>query len=78
MKYMILDFHPLVFFYFLSMILLPFGVVFSLWILYEKILHNSVSINYPLLAVFITLAGLQLLLFAMLFDMQDDKDRRST
>ena len=76
MKYMILDFHPLVFFYFLSMILLPFGAVFSLWILYEKILHNPVSTNFPLLAVFITLAGLQLLLFAMLFDMQADKDRR--
>jgi glycosyltransferase involved in cell wall biosynthesis len=75
-KYIILDFHPLVFFYFASMLLLPFGIVFNLWILYQKIYHNPVSPNYPLLAVFITLMGLQLLLFAMLFDMQAGKKRR--
>lgn len=75
-KYMIMDFHPLVFFYFVSMALLPSGILFSLWILYQKIYHNTVSPNFPLLAVFITLIGLQLLLFAMFFDMQVDKSRR--
>ena len=74
-KYMILDFHPLVFFYLTSMILLPFGGLFSLWILYQKIYNNPVSQNYPLLAVFVTLMGLQLLLFAMLFDMQSNNSR---
>lgn len=75
-KYMMMDFHPLVFFYFVGMILLPSGILFSLWILYQKIYHNVVSPNFPLLAVFITLMGLQLLLFAMFFDMQADKSRR--
>lgn len=73
-KYMILDFHPLVFFYLASMMLLPFGGLFSLMILYQKIYHDPVSPNFPLLAVFFILAGLQLLLFAMFFDMQVDKE----
>lgn len=75
-KYMILDFHPLVFFYFASMLLLPFGILFSLWILYQKIYHNTVSPNYPLLAAFTTLMGLLLLLFAMFFDMDVNNNTR--
>jgi glycosyltransferase involved in cell wall biosynthesis len=74
-KYIILNFHPLVFFYCASMIMLPFGVLFSAWILIRTSLNIHVSTNYPLLAVFITLMGVQLLLFAMLFDMQEDRRR---
>lgn len=77
-KYIVLDFHPLVFFYIASMVLLPVGVLFSIWILIEKIYHNPVSQNFPLLAVFITLMGIQFLLFAMLFDMQADSSRSGT
>ncbi len=77
-KYIVLDFHPLVFFYLASMVLLPAGVLFSSWILFQKMYHNPVSQNFPLLAVFITLIGLQFLLFAMLFDMQADKSRSGT
>jgi len=74
-KYMILDFHPLVFFYHASMVLLPAGVLFSLWILTQKWYQIPVSQNFPLLAAFIILMGIQFLLFAMLFDMQADKSR---
>lgn len=74
-KYIILDFHPLVFFYLASMLLVPFGVLFSLWIVIEKWSLIPVSQNFPLLAAFITLMGIQFLLFAMLFDMQADKSR---
>ncbi|VVB85946.1 UDP-N-acetylglucosamine--dolichyl-phosphate N-acetylglucosaminyltransferase [uncultured archaeon] len=77
-KYIVLDFHPLVFFYISSMVLLPAGVLFSLWILIQKLYHNPVSANFPLLAVFIDLMGLQFLMFAMLFDMQADKSRMGT
>ena len=72
-KYILLDFNPLVLFYAASMIMLPFGVLFGVWIVIEKIVHNSVSPNFPLLDVFIILIGLQFLMFAMLFDMQVDK-----
>ena len=74
-KYVVLDFHPLVFFYAASMVLVPAGVLFSLWILIQKLYYIPVSQNFPLLAAFITLMGVQFMLFAMLFDMQADKSR---
>ncbi len=74
MKYMILDFHPLVLFYMASMVLVPIGFLFGLWIFLQKVVfHLPVSTNYPLLDVFISLIGIQLLLFAMFFDMQVNK-----
>jgi glycosyltransferase involved in cell wall biosynthesis len=78
MKYMILDFHPLVLFYFASMILVPLGLIFGLWIALEKLIfHGPVSQNYPLLFVFTFLVGMQLLFFAMIFDMQANKTNYS-
>ena len=74
MRYMVLDFHPLVLFYITSMILIPTGLLFGLWIVLQKIIfHGVVSENYPLLDVFISLIGIQLLFFAMFFDMQANK-----
>ncbi len=71
MKYMVLDFHPLVLFYFASMLLIPLGFLFGSWIVLQKmILHGDVSENYPLLDTFISLVGVQFLFFAMFFDMQ--------
>ena len=40
-KYIILDFHPLVFFYVASMVLVPVGVLFGMWIFYQKWNQNS-------------------------------------
>ncbi|MCM1567413.1 MAG: glycosyltransferase [Dehalobacter sp.] len=74
-KYILLDFNPLVLFYAASMLMVPFGIIFSAYIVIEKILHQPVSQNFPLLAAFITLMGLQFLMFAMLFDMQADKSK---
>jgi glycosyltransferase involved in cell wall biosynthesis len=74
-KYILLDFNPLVLFYAVSMIMVPFGVLFCIWILLQKVLGYPVSQNFPLLAAFITLIGMQFLMFAMLFDMQADKSR---
>lgn len=74
-KYIILDFHPLVLFYIASMILVPAGFIFGLWIVVQKLVfHVPISPNYPLLDVFISLIGMQLLLFAMFFDMQVNKN----
>jgi hypothetical protein len=75
-KYMVLDFHPLVFFYIASMVLVPVGVLFGMWIFHQKWNRIPVSANFPLLDVFILLMGLLFLLFAMLFDMQVDNSRR--
>ncbi|AKB76281.1 hypothetical protein MSLAZ_3020 [Methanosarcina lacustris Z-7289] len=75
-KYTLLSFHPLVFFYIASMALLPLGLIFDFWILAQKLMHNPIAPNYPLLGVFMTLMGVQLLLFAMFFDMQSDISRK--
>ena len=71
MKYMVLDFHPLVLFYTAGMVLFPLSFLLDLWIVLQKLIfHGPVPQNYPMLAVFISLAGMLLLLFAMFFDMQ--------
>ncbi|MDY9926359.1 glycosyltransferase family 2 protein [Methanosarcina sp.] len=75
-KYVLLSFHPLVFFYLASMALVPSGLILDFWILVQKLMHNPVSQNYPLLGVFMTLMGVQLLLFAMFFDMQSDISKK--
>ena len=73
-KYVVLDFHPLVLFYLASMVLLPFGVLFGAGILWFKFMRLPVSPNFPLLDALVLLMGFQFLLFAMLFDMQESKD----
>ncbi|BBL66261.1 Glycosyltransferase [Methanosarcina mazei TMA] len=75
-KYVLLSFHPLVFFYVASMALLPAGLIFDVWIIVQKLMHDPVSPNFPLLGVFMTLMGVQLLFFAMFFDMQSDMSKK--
>lgn len=74
MKYMVLDFHPLVLFYFSSMALVPIGLLLGLWIVLLKMFfHWTISENYFLLDSLILLVGIQFLFFAMFFDMQVNK-----
>jgi glycosyltransferase involved in cell wall biosynthesis len=74
-KYTVLDFHPLVLFYFLGMLSLPVGVLLGLWGLLQMLLRNPLPPYYPLLGFLILGAGLQMILFGMLFDMQVEKKR---
>jgi len=72
MKYMILSFHPLVFFYTLGMILVPLGLLFGSYIFVAKLLLGwPVSPNSPLLDALLLITGIRFTLFAMLFDMQE-------
>lgn len=71
-KYVVLGFNPLVLFYALGMILLPLGLLLALFALAQWAQDYPVSPSLSLLVAFMTLIGLQLLLFAMLFDMQSD------
>jgi glycosyltransferase involved in cell wall biosynthesis len=72
MKYMVLSFHPLVFFYALGIILVPVGLLFGGYIFVAKLfLDWPVSPNSPLLDALILITGIQFTLFAMLFDMQE-------
>jgi len=74
-KYTVLDFHPLVLFYFLGMLSLPVSVLFGLWGLLQILLQNPLPSYYPLLGFLVLGSGLQMLLFGMLFDMQVEKKK---
>ena len=75
-KYIIKDFHPLVFFYFLGMSLTPAGTVFGLYLLVIRLQGISVVATSALFAAFLFISGLQSLFFAMWFDMEYNKTLR--
>lgn len=73
-KYVIRDFHPLLFFYAAGGLLFPIGSLFGIYLLTVRIFSGPVAGTSALFAVFLTITGLQFLLFAMWFDMQYNKD----
>jgi len=75
-KYVIRDFHPLLFFYFLGGILTPIGTAFGLYLIGKRIFIGPVADTSALFAAFLTIMGLQFLLFAMWFDMESNKELR--
>jgi glycosyltransferase involved in cell wall biosynthesis len=75
-KYVIRDFHPLVFFYFSGFLFSFLGLIIGLYLLYLRIFTGPVAATSALLAVFLIITGLQSLLFAMWFDMDSNKHLR--
>jgi len=76
-KYVIRDFHPLVFFYLLGLTLFPAGFVFGLYLFFYRIISGPVAATSVLFSVFLFVSGLQSLFFAMWFDMEYNKDLKS-
>ena len=72
-KYIYRDFHPLVFFYFAGLILFPFGILYGFYLVYQQLAGIGVSGPRAILCALSLIMGLQFLLFAMLFDMQESK-----
>jgi glycosyltransferase involved in cell wall biosynthesis len=72
-KYIILNFNPLVLFYFASMAMIPVGALLGGGLLALKLVGYEVPAHYPLYVVFLVLSGVQFLLFAMMLDMQENK-----
>jgi glycosyltransferase involved in cell wall biosynthesis len=75
-KYVIRDFHPLLFFYILGLTLTPIGLVFGVYLIIFRILGTSIVPTSALFAAFLFISGLQSLFFAMWFDMEYNKDLR--
>ncbi|MBN2331321.1 MAG: glycosyltransferase family 2 protein [Candidatus Aenigmarchaeota archaeon] len=69
-KYIIRDFHPLVFFYTLGLITLPLGIIYGLWLLWYKNVFGVFTGTNAVLVALLVITGLQSLFFAMLFDME--------
>jgi len=74
MKYVILDFHPLVFFYAIGLVLFPLGFLFGIYLLFVRVLDGPVAGTSALFAAMMVITGLQFLLFAMWFDMDHNKE----
>ena len=72
-KYVIRDFHPLVFFYFFGGVLFLPGLIMGLYLFYHRVYVGPVVPTSALFPVFLCVTGLQLLLFAMWFDMDHNK-----
>jgi len=73
-KYMYLDFHPLVLFYYFSFLLLPIGIMDGIYLILKEFVYNTgVSGPQAILCALLVLMGVQFLLFAMFFDMEENK-----
>lgn len=75
-KYVIRDFHPLVFFYVIGFLAFPLGSSMGLYYFFYRIFVGNVTPVTALFAAFLTLMGLLFLLFAMLFDMEYNRQLR--
>ena len=75
-KYVIRDFHPLVFFYAFGFLATLVGLVLGLVELGYRLAGNAVSVGTVVLIALLLISGSQFTLFAMWFDMETNKDLR--
>jgi glycosyltransferase involved in cell wall biosynthesis len=75
-KYVIRDFHPLVFFYAFGLVMLGVGLVLGVLELVLRIAGNEITPASIVLVAVLLIAGLQMTLFAMWFDMEANKELR--
>jgi glycosyltransferase involved in cell wall biosynthesis len=74
-KYVIRDFHPLVFFYALGIVLTVTGLVLGGWIALDRIFFGGdITAGTATLVALLLISGTQFALFAMWFDMDSNKD----
>lgn len=72
-KYVLRDFHPLVLFYMIGFILALNGFILGLELLYYNITTHSFSTPTVILTSLLLITGMQFILFAMLFDMEENR-----
>jgi glycosyltransferase involved in cell wall biosynthesis len=75
-KYVIRDFHPLVFFYGFGVLMTLAGLVLGVVEVALRLAGNAITTPTIVLVAVLFIAGLQLTLFAMWFDMEANKDLR--
>jgi len=75
-KYVIRDFHPLVFFYVLGLLMVVVGLGLGIAVTVLRLLGNTITAGTVVLVALLLIAGSQLTLFAMWFDMESNKDLR--
>jgi glycosyltransferase involved in cell wall biosynthesis len=75
-KYVIRDFHPLVFFYAFGFLATFAGLVLGIVEIAYRIAGDAVSVGTVVLIALLLISGSQFTLFAMWFDMESNKDLR--
>jgi glycosyltransferase involved in cell wall biosynthesis len=75
-KYVIRDFHPLVFFYMLGFLMTLCGLALGIAETVLRFMGNEVSVGTVVLVALLLVSGSQFTLFAMWFDMESNKDLR--
>jgi glycosyltransferase involved in cell wall biosynthesis len=75
-KYVIRDFHPLVFFYVLGLLMTVAGLGLGISLIVLRALGNGITAATGILVALLLIFGSQFTLFAMWFDMESNKDLR--
>src|SRR5579884_1735701 len=75
-KYVIRDFHPLVFFYFLGFLMTAAGLVLGIVETVLRLLGHGITPATIVLVALLLISGTQFTLFAMWFDMESNNDLR--
>jgi hypothetical protein len=73
-KYVIRDFHPLIFFYFSGFVFSIIGWLLGLYLFIVRITSGPVAATSTIGAIFLIITGMQSLFFAMWFDMDSNKN----
>jgi glycosyltransferase involved in cell wall biosynthesis len=73
-KYVIRDFHPLVFFYMLGFLMTTIGFLLGLIEFVLRLRGNQITTPTIVLVALLLISGSQFVLFAMWFDMESNKD----
>ena len=72
-KYIIRDFHPLIFFYALGFTAVPIAIIMGIYLIYHRIFVGTVEPLMPIFTAFLFISGLQSSFFAMWFDMEHNR-----
>ena len=75
-KYVIRDFHPLVFFYMFGLLFSLLGLALGVTVTILRIGGNELTVATVVLIALLLIAGLLFTLFAMLFDIESNKELR--
>ena len=76
-KYVIRDFHPLVFFYALGIVMSTIGLALGAYVAVERIfLGGDITAGTATLVALLLISGTQFTLFAMWFDLESNKNLR--
>jgi glycosyltransferase involved in cell wall biosynthesis len=74
-KYIVLNFHPLVFFYLFGVVTVLISIIFGLYSIYLNMIHaTEIFVIRGALSLLMFIMGSLFLLFAMLFDMEQERN----